>query len=246
MTKEDLIRLNKYLADMGIASRRKADEMILQGRIAVNSEVVRELGTKINPNLDVIEADGNRVDAPQQLIYIVLNKPTGVISSVTDPQGRKTVTGIVGSRDRLYPVGRLDEDSQGLILLTNDGNLAHKLTHPKFHIPKVYEAAISGQVKQEQIDEMRKGVKLEEGMTAPAQVREVRRGFNKTLLEITLFEGKKRQIRRMCATLHLHVLQLRRIQMGPIKLGDLEEGKWRNLTREEVELLMLEVKASLG
>ena len=243
MTEEDLIRLNKYLADMGIASRRNVDEMILQGRIVVNNEVVRELGTKINPNRDVIEVNGKKVDTLQQLTYIALNKPRGVISSVTDPQGRKTVTDIVKARERLYPVGRLDQDSQGLILLTNDGDLAYRLTHPRFHIPKIYEALISGAVKQEQIDEMGKGVKLEEGMTAPAQVRELRRDYGKTLLEITLFEGKKRQIRRMCAVLHLHLLQLRRIQVGPIRLAELEEGKWRRLTREEIELLKQSVKA---
>lgn len=234
---ENSIRLNKYLANLGIASRRKIDEMVEDRRIIINGKVVMQLGTKVNPEKDIIEIDNKIIERPINLTYVVLNKPRGIISSVTDDQGRKTVIDMVKIPERLYPVGRLDQDSQGLILLTNDGEITYKLTHPKFHVPKVYEAMILGQVKEGKLAQLRKGVRLEDGKTAPAEVKVLQSGISRTLLEITIFEGRKRQIRRMTAFLHLHLMELKRVKIGPIEIGDLKEGSYRYLTEEEIEAL---------
>ena len=231
-----LIRLNKYLANLGIASRRKIDEMIDYKQIMVNGKIVPQ-GIKIDPQKDKLTVNGRPVQTKQSLIYIILNKPKGIISTAIDTHNRQTVLDLVKFKERLYPVGRLDQDSQGLILLTNDGDLTYKLTHPKFHIPKTYHVSILGKVKQPDLFQLREGIELEDSKTAPADVKIIKQEPQKTILEMTLYEGKKRQIRRMAAALHLFITELKRVSMGSLKLENLEEGKYRTLTTVEVKNL---------
>lgn len=232
------MRINKYLASIGVASRRKVDELVEEGRIKINGKTAN-LGDQVDQQKDTVEVDGAKVGEKEKLVYIALNKPEGYTSTAAHIKGEKSVLELVKSNIRLYPVGRLDKDSTGLILLTNDGELALKLTHPKFHIPKTYEVKVLGNVTKTQIEMMEKGIKLEEGTTKPAKVQIKTQSLpHHSILEITLYEGKKRQIRRMLATLHLHVLELSRISVGPLKLGSLPLGKYRNLTEDEVKSLV--------
>lgn len=232
------IRINKYLASIGIASRRQIDNFIDQGEISINGNILSEKGIKIDPDTDIIKVNGKAVSRQaQEKEYIILNKPIGVLSTAKDTHGRQTVLDLIKSKSRLYPIGRLDQNSHGLIILTNDGDLTLKLTHPRNHISKVYLAKILGQVKEDKIRKMKDGVELEDGLTAPAKVETISQSQYQTVLQITLFEGKKRQIRHMCATLHLYLQDLQRIAIGPIKLGNLDQGEWRKLTKEEVKLL---------
>lgn len=231
------IQLNKYLSNSGVTSRRKAVELIRQGRVMVNGKVVREPGTRIDPAKDEVVFDGKKVGGQLTFIYLMLNKPKGVISTVADEHGRKTVVELVQTRERLYPVGRLDEDSSGLIILTNDGELANLLTHPRYHAAKTYEVLVSGVVQPRQIQGLQKGVLLKDGLTAPAEVDIIRQTPKGTLLEVTLHEGRNRQIRRMMGAVNLNVLALKRIAIGQLKLGDLLSGQSRSLTKEEVRLL---------
>lgn len=232
------IRLNKYLASVGVAARRKVDEMIEERAIIVNGKVA-VLGQKVDPTQDKIEVNGREVvNRKEQLVYILLNKPKGYTSTTAKIKGEKSVLELVKSHVRLYPVGRLDRDSTGLMLLTNDGELAQHLTHPKYHIPKTYEVLILGNVSQDKLSKLKSGVVLDEGKTAPAQVSIIKKMLpHSTLMQFVLYEGRKRQIRRMCAELHLHVLDLKRVGIGSIKLGGMPIGKYRNLTTEEVKLL---------
>lgn len=258
------MRLNKYLASLGVASRRKVDKLIKERRVKINDHVAK-LGDQVEPEKDQISVSGKEmVKREEQKVYIILNKPSGYTSTVAKIKGEKNVLELIshpepiwseahgrrldsGSRfrikprmtgvgyERLYPVGRLDKDSTGLILLTNNGELAQKLTHPKFHIPKTYEVLILGNVSDTQIEMMSKGITLEDGKTVPADVKVIRKSLpNHTLLQITLCQGKKRQIRRMAAALHLHILGLKRTSIGSIKLGNLKVGDYRQLTREEL------------
>lgn len=230
------MRINKYLASIGIASRRSIDEMIDEGRVGVNGEVAT-LGQEINPGKDQISIDNRQVTSwGEEKVYIILNKPQGYTSTAATIKGEKNVLELVPSKVRLFPVGRLDRDSSGLILLTNDGELAQKLTHPKFHVPKKYEVKVLGDINKTQIEMMEKGIRLEEGITKPADVKIKSQSLpHHSVIEITLYEGKKRQIRRMMAALHLHVLELKRISIGPIKLGDLPLGKFRSLSNDELK-----------
>ncbi|KKR51342.1 MAG: Pseudouridine synthase [Candidatus Curtissbacteria bacterium GW2011_GWA1_40_16] len=228
------MRINKYLASIGIASRRKVDELIGESRVKINGKTA-SLGDHADPQKDIVEVDGRKVGEKEKLVYIALNKPEGYTSTAAHIKGEKSVLELIKSSVRLYPVGRLDKDSTGLILLTNDGELAQKLTHPKFHIPKTYEVKVLGSVSKTQIEMMEKGIKLEEGATKPAKVQIKSESLpHHSILEITLYEGKKRQIRRMLATLHLHVLELKRTSVGPVKIGNLQVGKYRTLTEEEL------------
>lgn len=245
------IRLNKYLAQLGVASRRKADELIIAGKIIVNGKIIIELGTKINPDKDQIEVNGKKINTKlEDLTYIILNKPKGYFSTTSDPYAKRTILDLLkspikkgqvagrGVLPRLYPVGRLDQDSHGLILLTNDGDLTYKLTHPKYHIPKVYIVTILGFVTDQNISNLTKGVLLDDGKTKPCKIKIINRNPRQTQLEIILYEGKKRQIRRMCAALHLHLTDLQRIAIGRLKLGKLGLGKWKYLSTEEVKILL--------
>ncbi|MFQ5594074.1 MAG: pseudouridine synthase [Anaerolineae bacterium] len=230
-------RLQKSLARAGIASRRKCEEIIRQGRVAVNGQIVTELGTKVDPEQDTITVDGRRIDESEEYTYIVLHKPTGVITTSNDPWGRPSVLDLVDVETRVYPVGRLDADSEGLVLLTNDGALTHQLTHPSFEHPKEYNVLVKGRPSNPALERLRTGVRLEDGLTAPAQVDVLRREGEDTWLRMILHEGRKRQIRRMSDTVGRPVRRLIRVRIGPIRLGDLAQGQWRHLSRREIDQL---------
>lgn len=228
------MRLNAFLARAGIASRRRADELILERRVQVNGET-GELNTVVGED-DTVEVDGERVEA-QPLRYILLNKPAGVVTTADDPEGRPTVVDLVSDEVRVVPVGRLDADTTGALLLTNDGQLAHRLAHPSFGVPKVYEADVEASPSPAALTQLRAGVDLEDGRTAPAEVRVVRRGTRVTRLELILHEGRKHQVKRMCAAVGHPVRNLHRTRYAGLDLEGIEPGKWRELTRDEVESL---------
>ena len=228
------MRLAKHLAHAGVASRRRAEEIIAAGRVTVGGQVVRDPARDVEDASDV-RVDGRpaRVGGHARVVYAV-NKPAGVVSTARDPGGRPTVVDLVDSSERLYPVGRLDADSTGLILLTNDGPLAHALTHPSFEVPKTYRAEVrNAPVHEPALVKLRDGVELEDGRTAPAKVRKVSSG----IIEITIHEGRKRQVKRMCEAVGHRVKHLQRVAFGPLRLGGLPEGGYRRLSDAEVERL---------
>jgi 23S rRNA pseudouridine2605 synthase len=228
------VRLAKYLAHAGVASRRAAEQLVFDGRVVVDGEVVRDPARDVDGSMS-IAVDGARVraQAEHRAVY-ALNKPAGVVSTASDPQGRRTVVELVTSGRRLYPVGRLDADTTGLILLTDDGDLAHRLTHPSFEVPKIYRAHVEGgRVEAAALRTLREGVELDDGVTSPARVRQTEPG----VLELTIHEGRKRQVKRMCAAVGHPVLSLQRVAFGPLRLGDLPEGASRRLTPAEVQRL---------
>jgi 23S rRNA pseudouridine2605 synthase len=232
-------RLQKVLAHAGVASRRHCEELIVQGRVQVNGKVVRELGVKVNPEKDQILVDGRPI-RKEEHVYLLLYKPTGVITSVHDPQGRRVVTDLLkGVKQRVYPVGRLDYDTSGLLLLTNDGELANRLAHPSYEIDKVYRAWVKGVPAAEQVKRLAEGIMLEDGMTAPGRARllAIAPARDKALLELTIHEGRNRQVRRMCEAIGHPVLSLERIRLGFLTLEGLEPGGYRPLTTAEVERL---------
>lgn len=232
------VRLQKYLAQSGIASRRASEKIILQGRVKVNGKIVRELGTKVDPDIDKVEVDGALCRRRNNQIYILLNKPAGVVTTVKDPQGRPTVIDMIkDAKERVFPVGRLDKETEGLLILTNDGKLTYRLTHPKYEVVKTYIVHTEGIVKEGKIKALEKGVRLGDGVTAPAQVQIIKTLPNSTILEMKIHEGKKRQIRRMCETIGHPVIYLKRTQMGKLSLKGLKIGEWRFLNREEVAYL---------
>jgi pseudouridine synthase len=233
-------RLQKVLAHAGIASRRASEKIITQGRVTVNGQVVRELGTKVDPQHDVITVDGRVL--PKQAekhVYILLNKPVGVLSAAKDEQrGRKTVVDLVDVAERVYPVGRLDFNSEGLILLTNDGDLAEKLMHPRYHVEKEYQVLVKGQPSTETLIRWQGGgIDVGGKPTAPAVIERLNAEGENFWLKIILTEGRKRQIREVAKTLRHPVIRLERVRMGPIKLGKLKPGRWRHLTENEVQRL---------
>lgn len=227
------IRLNKHLAFLGIGSRRGVNEFIKQGRVKVNNSIA-QLNHRIDPARDVIFVDEQRIESQVKLIYIILNKPKGVISTTQDELGRVTVTDLVNIKERLYPVGRLEENTTGLVILTNDGDLTLKLTHPRFSIDKTYHLTIQGEVSENQIEKLEQGVKLKEGISRVEKVKILKFNQNRTLLEIVIHQGWNHQIKRMCAVLGLNLISLKRIAIGDLSLADLKEGEYRNLTKEEI------------
>lgn len=233
-----MIRLNKYLSQQGLASRRQADTLISEGKVLVNDQPAK-LGTTIDPDKDTVKFLGKVVasNKPELETYLVY-KPLGYVSTTSDPQGRPTVTSLVKSSTRLYPIGRLDQDSEGLILLTNDGDLAYRLTHPKHHVPKTYHALVTGNVTPAKLNRLRRGVMLKDGRTAPAQIEMVRPQGNKSLLSITIFEGRNRQIRRMFSTQKLEVEKLKRVAIGELELGDLKPGNSKKLDTKDLSSLL--------
>ena len=241
MEKPEKIRLQKYLADAGVASRRKSEELITGGRISVNGQITTQLGVKISPDKDTIALDGKIIRSNTKLMYIMLHKPEGVITSVSDPYNRPVVIDLI--RDipaRLFPVGRLDYDSSGLLLLTNDGQLAQILTHPRHSIPKTYVARLQGIPKKEGLRAFREGITIDDGpKTAPAQIKILEKKSTGCIVRITISEGRNRQIRKMCEAIGCPVLELKRVSMGPLKLGSLQRGKYRHLTKAEVKQLRL-------
>ena len=230
-------RLQKYLARCGVASRRRSEELITAGKVDVDGVTVTALGTKIDPETQVVVVQGEKVK-PAPFAYYAVHKPSGVVCTHHDPAGRPLAVNLVPSRGmRLFPIGRLDEDSEGLLLLTNDGELAERVAHPRFQVSKKYLVTVKGTPDKEALDKLRKGVWLAEGKTAPASIQVVRKTREQTQLMITLHEGKKRHIRRVLARVELPVRRLRRIQVGPIRLGTLKRGQWRTLRRDEIEAL---------
>ncbi len=241
-------RLARFLAHAGIASRRHAEELIAAGRVQVNGVTITTQGARINPNLDRVSVDGRLVRAVQQHVYLLLNKPAGYISTASDPQGRPTVLDLLPAeirRLRVYPVGRLDVDTSGLLLVTNDGDFALRMAHPRYSTEKHYQALIQGQLTPEELTALRKGVTIREDdggvhQTAPAQVRQVGRVGADSRVALTIHEGHKRQVRRMFAAVGHQVQGLARVGLGPLTLRDLPEGKWRHLTEAELQLLQKE------
>ncbi|NPV26288.1 MAG: rRNA pseudouridine synthase [Firmicutes bacterium] len=231
-------RLQKVLAQAGIASRRRSEELILAGRVRVNGIIVNQLGMKVDWDRDVIEVDGRRLKKPVEPVYILLNKPVGYVTTVRDPQGRKKVTDLIrGVSERIYPVGRLDYDTEGLLLLTNDGELTYALTHPKHEVSKTYLAKVLGVPSPAKLRTLQRGVQLEDGKTAPARVRLLARIEGNALLEIQVHEGRNRQVRRMCEAIGHPVLELKRTQLAFLSLDGLRVGQYRHLTPAEVRKL---------
>jgi len=233
------VRLQKYIADCQAASRRKAEELIAAGKVFVNGEVVTEMGCKIEPGVDKVELDGKILIPPDEKVYIMLHKPKGYITSVKDQFGRPDVSLLTaGIPARLFPVGRLDCDTSGLLLMTNDGDLAYKLTHPKHEVEKVYIARVSGQADEMVLAKLREGVIIDGKKTAPAKAMIVKNWGNSASIKITIHEGRNRQVRKMLDVVGCKVLSLKRVATGRLYLGELEEGKYRHLTRDEVSYLL--------
>ncbi len=234
-----MIRLQKILSAAGVASRRTSEQLILDGRVMVNGEVVRTLGSKADPGAD-IRVDGRRIKLVARPRYIAMYKPKGYVTTRRDPEGRPTVIDLLGDAGYIYPVGRLDYDSEGLLLLTTDGDLAAKLMHPRHEVEKEYEVIVAGVPDPPAIDKLRRGVYIDGRRTAPAEVHAghvVKSSRPTTQLTITLHEGRNRQIRKMCSAVGLPVRDLRRVRMGSVSLGRLRPGEWRDLTPREVETL---------
>ena len=237
-------RLQKYLARAGVASRRHAETLMRAGRVRVNGQLATEPGIKILPGVDEVSVDGRLVALPTSKVYVALHKPAGVVTTASDPQGRQTVVDLLPDTlraQRLFPVGRLDLDSEGLLLLTNDGDFALRLTHPRYEQEKEYHALVQGRPSPAALEPLRHGLLLsgETRPTAPARARLLYPGENQTTwLAVTLREGRKRQVRRMLEAVGHPVLRLVRVRVGPLKLGDLQPGRWRVLTAEEVARLV--------
>jgi len=231
------VRLNKYLAQAGVASRRRADELIAQGKVRVNGRVVRELGTIVNPN-DRVDVSGTPVRPSEELVYLVMHKPTGVVTTMRDPQRRRTIASILPPGPRVLPVGRLDYDTSGVLLLTNDGDLANKLLHPRYGVDKTYRATIGGRLDQSDVRRLLEGVELEDGVRAgEAKIRVVATRRDHSVVDITIHEGRNRQVRRMFEALEHPVLALARLRFGPIALGGLPSGTVRALSAKELAAL---------
>lgn len=236
----EAIRLQKWIAQAGIASRRKAEEIIQAGRVCINGVVITELGAKANPNTDKVTVDGKPAELNrQEKIYVMLHKPEGVVTTVTDLFGRTTVIDILPAdmTTRLYPVGRLDYDTSGLIFLTNDGDWTQKVTHPKYEVKKTYVAVVKGIPSEQLLKKFRDGLKIDNKKTAPCQavIDEKKKQVNATTLRITIHEGRNRQVRKMCDAIGHPVIKLKRVAVGDVKLGDLKKGEWRYLTAQEVK-----------
>ena len=234
-------RLNKFLADRGVASRRHSDELIADGRVRVNGQVVSELGTKIEEEHDRVTVDGKSIGGRERHVYFVLNKPVGVISTLSDPEGRRSVKELLPRGARVYPVGRLDADTSGLLLLTNDGDLAHRLMHPRYGVAKVYRVRLAREPRPEQLRRLSGGVRFDRGLVSgPARARRIDPGFDAIMIEVIVHEGRFRQVRKMCEAVGLEVTGLHRVGYGPIRLGPLARGMFRELSDEEVEKLRAE------
>ncbi len=233
-------RLQKYLAECGVASRRKCEELILQGKVKVNNQIVTELGVKVNPEKDIIKFEDKEVKPTSKMVYILLNKPIGYVTTADDQFGRDTVLDLVKVKERIVPVGRLDMYTSGALILTNDGDFVYKVTHPKHEIEKTYTVTVKGIIKNEEVEQLRKGVKIDDYITKPAKVKILKTDIEKNIsrLEIVIHEGKNRQIRKMCESVGRKVLALHRSKIGKIGVKDIELGKWRYLKDREIQELL--------
>lgn len=230
-------RLQKYLSACGVVSRRKAEELIAAGSVKVNGRTA-QIGDKIDPRRDTVTVLGQRVRQTERPVYLLLYKPRGVLTTMSDDRGRKCVPELLRDvPERVYPIGRLDKDSEGLLLLTNDGEFANLMMHPSHHIPKTYRVTVRPSISDAQIARMTEGMEIDGRMTAPTEVRVLDRAENRVVLEVVLHEGRNRQIRKMCDALGLEVARLKRTAMGSVKLGMLRKGEYRELTQEEVQKL---------
>lgn len=231
-------RLQKIISHAGIASRRKAEQLILEGKVTVNGEVIKELGVRSNPEKDDIRINGEQLFVDKERIVILFNKPTKVITSMSDPQQRKKVIDFIKVEERVYPIGRLDYDTEGLLLLTNDGDLAYRLMHPKFGVEKIYEVIIKGVPSRDELNKLRNGILLNDGPTSPAKISLVAKlPNNRTKINVTIHEGRKRQVRRMFKAINFEVEHLKRINYGFLSLDGVESGKYRYLSKKEIEKL---------
>lgn len=236
---DNKVRLQKYLSECGVASRRKAEDLIMAGKVKVNGKPA-SIGDKIDPKSDTVVVAGKKVKKTKKNTYIMLHKPRGFITTLSDEMGRKCVAQLVEDvGTRVYPVGRLDRDSEGLLLLTDDGEFANALTHPTRHVPKTYRVTVRPTITDEQITALTTGIEIDGRMTMPSEVRVLEKKEGRVVLEIIIYEGRNRQIRKMCDSLGLEVARLKRTQIGSVKLGMLKQGDWRNLTEDEVHKLVV-------
>ena len=231
------VRLQKYLADCGIASRRKCEQYIQQGKVQVNGKVVTELGTKINPKKDKVKFENREITENRKMVYILLNKPIGYVTTVDDQFNRDTVLDLVKVKERIVPVGRLDMYTSGALILTNDGDFVYKVTHPKHEIEKTYTVTLKDIIQNDEVEKLRKGVQIEDYTTKPAKVKILKTDKEKNIsrLEIIIHEGKNRQVRKMCEAIGKKVLALHRSKIGKIGVKDLKLGEWRYLTEKEIQ-----------
>lgn len=235
-------RINRILSLSGVTSRRKADELIKSGRVSINGKKVFELGVKAVWGKDSIKLDGKEISAPTSRLYIMLNKPFGYITSMSDPQERPVVTDLIKDiQERLYPVGRLDFDSIGLLILTNDGDFAYRLTHPKYHVARTYKVTVEGGVSEDILNRLRNGIQLEDGFSGASKAALISQSNNRSIIRITVTRGRNRMVRRMVEAVGCKVIQLMRTGFGELELGNLKIGKYRNLTGDEVSTLKHEV-----
>ena len=238
MANSNLVRLQKFMADCGVASRRKSEELIEAGKVKVNGHIAH-IGDKINPKKDLVTVRGKKINSVGRNYYIMLHKPRGYVTTVSDELGRKTVMDLVGDvKARIYPVGRLDKDSEGLLLLTNDGSFANAVSHPGHSFAKVYRVTVRPSVDDEILFKLRNGIEIDGRKTAPCDVNVITQEPGRVVLEFVLREGRNRQIRKMCEAVNLQVARLKRISVGSLKLGMLPQGKWRELTDNEVKKLL--------
>ena len=233
-------RLQKFLANNGIASRRQCEEYILQGKVAVNGKIVKELGTKVNPSKDVIEYNGKRVENSEKKVYILLNKPIEYVTTVKDQFNRPTVLDLVNVPEKVVPVGRLDMYTSGALILTNDGDFVYKVTHPKYEVEKTYTVTVKGIVNDEDVKQLENGVKIDDYISGKAKVKILKTNIEKNFsrLQITIHEGKNREVRKMCEAIGKKVLALHRRKIGNLDVKNIEIGKWRYLSKGEVEALL--------
>lgn len=233
-----MLRLQKYMAQAGVASRRESEKIILEGRVMVNGEIVKRLGTKVDSKKDIIKVDGKRIQLEREKIYLMLNKPKGYVTTLKDKHSERIVLDLIPSiEERVFPVGRLDADTTGLLLMTNDGDLAYRLTHPSYEVPKIYIAEVKGIPNSKKLHRFRKGLKIDGRMTAEAYVKVLEKRKGSSILKISIHEGRNRQVRKMCKQIGHPVINLKRVGIGNLKLGNLKLGEWRFLTKSEINYL---------
>lgn len=232
------MRLQKYMAVCGVASRRKSEEIIKEGRVKVNNKVVIEMGTKVDPKKDIVKVDDEVIREEKNMVYIMLNKPIGYVTTLKDEKGRKTVVDLIEDvEERIFPVGRLDADTTGLLLLTNDGDLTYKLTHPSNEVVKRYIAIVEGVPNRMELERFRNGIMLEGRRTAKASIKIAKNYEDESILDISIHEGRNRQIKKMCELINHPVKKLKRVALGELELGGLNVGNWRYLNKEEMDYL---------